>query len=350
LSYNDRDVENNLILALMKFTKPIYKAFLLIFFLGFPVFTRLSAQPVPGKDENIPFLVTFGKEGKTSWGDDDFYQIFFFSIPKEYTKPFFIRVFDPDCGGENDEIQGEFNTKTKFSVYGGKGVDPEKNEESRGLLKGENYKSGNLLASRIFGNEAKYDNKYYTFGPFNPAEGDFNTKWNSFMFKIIAEGISGDDGNLYRYFLSSDPDNNIPVEGANAFTYAYHFRMWNDFKSVAHIYPYVDTSVVYIKQSNFDWDNDGSILVVSRYKQGIEVPISNEDDWAYSKIPIEAAEIGSSLDFQFHKRQGDLVKNNNVVITTENQRGDGLPFFASPIGGVPVYQPKIMVEKAKRKK
>jgi len=108
----------------MKLNKSIYKILLLVIFLGFPMFVRLSGQPVPGKDENIPFLVTFGKDGKTSWGDDDFYQIFFFSIPKDYTKPFYIRVFDHDCGGENDEIQGEFDTKTKFSVYGGNVVDP----------------------------------------------------------------------------------------------------------------------------------------------------------------------------------------------------------------------------------
>ena len=276
-----------------------------------------------------------------------FIQIFFFSIPKDYTKPFYIRVFDPDCGGENDEIQGEFNTKTKFSVYGGKGVDPEKNEESRGLVKGVNFRQGNLLTSKIFGNEAKYDNKYYSFGPFNPSEGDFNAKWNSYMFKVISEGISGDDGNLYRYFLSSDANNNVPIEGANAFTYAYHFRMWNDFKSVAHIYPYIDTGIVYIRQSNFDWDNDGNILVVSRYKQGIPVPISNEDDYEESQIPIEPPEVGSSLDFQFHKRQEELVKNNNVVITLENQRGDAVKFFSSPIGGVPVYQPKTKVVKVK---
>jgi hypothetical protein len=315
-----------------------------------PALSRVSAQPVPGKDENIPFLVTFGKDGKTSWGDNDFYQIFFFSILKDYTKPLYIRIFDPDCGGENDEIQGEFNSKTKFSVYGGKGVDPEKNEESRGLLKGLNYKTGNLLASKIFGNEAKYDNKYYTFGPFNPSEGDFNSRWNSYMFKIVCEGIIVDVGNIYKFLLSSYPDNNVPIEGANAFTYAYHFRMWNDFKSVAHIYPYIDTGIVYIRQSNFDWDNDGNILVVSRYKQGISVPISDEDNTIVSQVPIEPPEVGSSLDFQFHKRQGELVKNNNVVIKLENQRGDALKFFSSPIGGVPIYQPKINVQQVKRKK
>jgi hypothetical protein len=309
-----------------------------------------SAQPVPGKDENIPFLVTFGRNGKTSWGDDSFFSVWFFSISRDYTRPFYIRVFDPDCGGENDEIQGDFNSKTQFSVYGGKGVDPDRNLESRGDEPGLNYKGGNLLSSRIFGTEAKYDNKYYVFGPFNPTDGDLNPKWNSYIFKIVCEGVSGDDGNLYRYFLSSNPDNNIPVEGANAFTYKYIFRMWNDFKSVAHIYPYIDTGIISVKQSNFDWDDDGRILVVSRYKQGVPVPVSGEDNWTNSVIPVEPDEVNSSLDFQFLKRQGELVKNNNVVITTKNQRDEAMPFYSSPIGGVPVYVPKTKVVKIPSKK
>ena len=126
--------------------------------------------------------------------------------------------------------------------------------------------------------------------------------------------------------------------------------MWNDIKSVSHIYPYVDTGIVSIKQRNFDWDDDGVILVVSRYKQGISVPVSNEDDWAESTIPIEPAEIGKSLDFQFHKKQSWLVRNNNVVISLENQRGDALQFFSSPIGGVPVYQPVIGIRKVQNNK
>jgi hypothetical protein len=305
---------------------------------------EISAQQVPGKDENIPFLVTFGKNGKTSWGDDNFYSVWFYLIPPDFKKPFYIRVFDPDCGGEHDEIQGEFNSRTLFSIYGGAGVDPEKNIESRGSTgeeKGMNYKKGNLLASRAFGKEARTDNKYYVFGPFNPTDGDMSTKWNRYVFKIVTEGVEGDDGNLYRFFFSSDPDKDIPIEGANAFTYKYIFRMWNDFKSVAHIYPYLDDGVIFVKQSNFDWDNDGKILVVSKLKEGIPVDISAEDNWVSTKIPVEREENNSSLDFQFHKRQGELVKNNNVVITTKNQYDEAVPFYSSPIGGVPVYQPKV---------
>lgn len=330
--------------------KAIIKSTLIFYvFLVAISWIELSGQAVPGKDENIPFLVTFGKEGETSWGDDDFVSIFFFTIPREFKQQFYIKVFDPDCGGEHDEIQGFWNTRTMFSVYGGRGVDPDKNEASKGLKEGVDYKTGNLLVSRVFGNDERYDNKYYVFGPFNPTEGDFNEKWQSYIFKIICEGISGDDGNLYRYFLSRDANSDIPVEGANAFTYKYTFRMWNNLNSVAHIYPYVDTGVIYIRQKNFDWDDDGNILVVSRYKQGIPVPISSEDNWVESRIPIEPAEVGKSLDFQFHKRQDYLVRNNNVVISLENQRGDALQFFSSPIGGVPVYQPATIIRKIPKK-
>ena len=333
----------------MKVNAILQRTFFFSYLLVIISWTEVSGQAVPGKDENIPFLVTFGQNGETSWGDDDFVSIFFFTIPKDFNQQFYIKVFDPDAGGEHDEIQGFWDSRTRFSVYGGKGVDPDKNEASKGLKEGDNFKTGNLLASRVFGNEARYDNKYYAFGPFNPTEGDYNEKWQSYIFKIICEGISGDDGNLYKYFLSRDPNNEMPVEGANAFTYEYTFRMWNNLNSVAHIYPYVDTGVIFIRQRNFDWDDDGNILVVSRYKQGIPVPISNEDNWVESRIPIEPAEVGKSLDFQFHKKQNALVRNNNVVVALENQRGDALQFFSSPIGGVPVYQPATVIRKIPKK-
>ena len=48
-----------------------------------------TAQPVPAEDENIPYLMTFGKNGDQSWGDDDFSQTFFFKIPTSYNDPFY---------------------------------------------------------------------------------------------------------------------------------------------------------------------------------------------------------------------------------------------------------------------
>jgi hypothetical protein len=328
----------------------LYKIIFSAVFICLPYFWDANGQPIPGQDENIPFLVTFGNKGDIAWGDDDFSQSFFVAIPPDFKGRFYIRVFDPDICGENDEMKGVWDTKMLYSVYGGKGVDPEKNPESRGIQPTGGYKSGTLLASKIFGNDPQYDNKYYTFGPFIATQGDMNEKWNKYMFKIICDGISGDDGNLYRYFISREADKDVPIEGANAFTYEYTFRMWNDIKSVSHIYPYIDTGIVYVQQSNFDWDDDGEILVVSRVRRGVTVPVSGQKTRETSKIGVEPGEVGSSLDFQFHKKQEYLIRNNNVVISLENQRGDNLKFFAAPIGGVPVYEPKPAARKIPPKK
>ena len=110
-----------------------------------------------------------------------------------------------------------------------------------------NYKSGTLLASRAFTQNPRYDNNWYTFGPFNPAQGEYVEMYEGYIFKIICEGVSGDDGNMYRYYLSTDADENRPIEGANAFAYEYSFRMHNDYEEVAHIYPYVEEGTISVK-------------------------------------------------------------------------------------------------------
>lgn len=78
------------------------------------------AQAIPSVEEKIPYISTFSKGADKNWGDDDFIQIFFFVIPESYKKPVYIRIYDPECGGNVDENHGPFNSKTKFSVYGGK--------------------------------------------------------------------------------------------------------------------------------------------------------------------------------------------------------------------------------------
>ncbi len=307
--------------------------------------TGLFAQPVPAQDENIPHLVTFGNEAETSWGDDDFCQVFFFLIPTEFEDPVYIKVFDPDCGGEVDEINGIFNTTTEFSIYGGATCWTE--DDARGTEPIGNYKSGNLLASRKFGVDPEYDEGWYVFGPFNPKEGEFSKDFQGYVFKLIAEGLNGDDGNLYQYYLSTDADFNVPIEGGKAFTYEYTFRMWNTSENVSHIYPYVEEGTVSVRQWNFDWDNDGGIhaLSVVRIFKGNKV--SAEDVWADSEFSINPAEIGKSLDFRFVKKQYPAVINNNVVISVQNQFGEAMPFFNIPIGGVPKYQPMITIEEEK---
>src|SRR4030043_261368 len=118
--------------------------FILLLFFTF----RSAAQPVPAQDENIPFLMTFGNQAETSWGDDDFSQTFFFKVPVEYTRPVYIRIFDPECGGQHDEVNGVFDTRTTLEIFGGNGCWTDLDAQETSPV--GNYKSGNLLASKAF--------------------------------------------------------------------------------------------------------------------------------------------------------------------------------------------------------
>lgn len=306
---------------------------------------NIFSQPAPASDENIPYLVTFGADSETSWGDDDFCQVFFFVIPASQINPIYIRIYDPDTGGDLDEVKVEFNTIVSFSVYGGNGCWSD--EDAEAIDPVGNYKSGILFSTNTFGSEPKYNKKYYTFGPFNPYEGEFVEKFDGRVFKIIAQGESGDDGNLYSYFLSTSPDENIEVEGGNVFTYEYTFRLSDNQSHVSQIYPFVDDKTISIEVSNFDWDNDGMIKIISVAKNGVLCDVSGEDNWIRNKFPILEEEKNTTIEVQFIKNQTMKVLNNNVVVVVRNQYGLTLPFFVIPIGGVPVYKPKIIMKEIK---
>ena len=304
------------------------------------------AQQVPAKDENIPFLVTFGKNAATHWCDDDHSQVFFFTIPYDYDEPFYIRVFDPECGGENDEVNVKFNTLTRYSVYGGSECYSHPDAQNTEPL--GNYKSGTVLTSKVFSNKTEYDNQWATLGPFNPKTGEKVEKFQAYVFKVICEGVKGDDGNLYKYFMSTSSDQNIEVEGGNAFTYEYTFRLHSDPNQISHVYPYIDDAVVSLEQSNFDWDDDGFIIIYSAITRNDDVKTSGDDDWQTSTYKVKEEERGTSLDIQFVKNNMGNVNNNNVVFTVRNQYGELLPFFTVPIGGIPIFAGKATHKGIKR--
>jgi hypothetical protein len=310
--------------------------------------TGAKSQSAPAEDENIPYLVTFGGNSETSWGDDDFCQIFFFMIPASHTEPFYIRVFDPDTGGELDEMKGDFNTTVKYSVYGGAGTWD--NDDAKNVDPVGNYESGNLLGSRSFTQSGKFDQEWYTFGPFNQKEGEYSEKLKGYVFKVIAKGINGDDGNLYKYFMSTNRKENRAIEGGNVFTYEYTFRLSNNQNNVSQIYPYLDDKVTSVKILNYDWDNDGFIRVVSVAKRGELLTISKEDEWKENGLPITESERNTSMEIQFIKNNVQHIKNNNVVVIVQNQYGEFLPFYVIPIGGRPVYNPSLRMRAVEKKR
>lgn len=305
--------------------------------LSMVLFFSVYAQPIPSKAESFEFFVTFGKQAESSWGDDDYNQTVFFLIPKHYRQPFYIRVFDPDVGGQHDEMKQVFDTYTRFSLFGGKGA--HSNEAARNVNPVPGYDSGKRIYSKTFSQSPQYDNKYFVMGPFNPLDGEYDEVMGGYIFKVIVEGVKGDDGNLYNFFLSSQSGSNRKIDGANAFTYEYALRLKSD-GTVSHLYPFIDGGISSIILYNFDYDKDGEIFVYTVAKNRHLSAVSGDDEWKKGVHKISSAEHNSSMDVQLLNKKGI---NNNLTVYVLNQYEDAVGFFSSPIGGVPKYRYKVKI-------
>ncbi len=294
-------------------------------------------QRVPNESENIDYLVTFGQDAPPNTGDDDHVQIIFFLVPAKYKLPVYLRIFDPDMGNKHDELVGPANTATRFSVYGGKGAFS--SEEARKVTLSSNYKTGNLLASKVFANEPEFDSEWYTMGPFNPLEGEDIPSFNGRILKVVVEGLKGNDGNHYRFFLSEEPSRNKAIEGANAFAYNYTFKL-HKAQTLAHIYPFIEKSVISITQYNFDFDDDGEILIYTIAKNRVKAKGSGDNAWASSVHPITDNEKNLTMDIQIQKVSSE---ENTMTVYITNQYNEAVPFFALPIGGPPKYKYNLKV-------
>lgn len=294
-------------------------------------------QRVPNESENIDYLVTFGQDAPSNTGDDDHVQIIFFVVPYSHKLPVFLRIFDPDLGGKHDEFVGPPNTFTRFSVYGGNGAFSSK--EAREVELTSNYKTGNMLASQVFGQEREFDSEWYTMGPFNPLEGEEIPSFNGYVLKIVVEGLKGNDGNHYRFFLSEESGRNKSIEGANAFAYKYTFKL-HKAQTLAHIYPFIEKSVISITQHNFDFDDDGEILIYTVSKNRVKAKASGDNVWASSVHPITEKEKNLTMDIQIQKVSS---QENTMTVYITNQYNEAVPFFALPIGGPPKYKYNLKV-------
>lgn len=284
------------------------------------------SQQFPAASDNIDYLVTSSKDASKSIGDDDHQQVIFFLIPEKYDQAFYIKIFDPEISGAADEIKGTFNSTTSFTVFGGEGSHSEK--KSRSVDPNGNT-IGNLIERVEFGRDTKYDQKWYSLGPFNPKKGEFSSDFGGYIFKLIVSGDKGDDVNLYRLFLSAQEDNNVKIPGGNLFTYEYSFRLKSNAKTVAHVYPYIDDKVVSITQYNFDFDFDGGMFIYSLKKKGEAMRNSGDGEWKNSAHGLHYSEKNKCLDIQIIKK-GNW--HNDMVMYIYNQYNEAVPFLASPIG------------------
>jgi len=191
----------------------MYRLILTIFCL-IPLADLSAQQPARALSQ----LATFGNMSEECCGDDDFSQTIFLAIPGTYEGDFFLRVFDPDCGGEYDMPTGHWETNTIFEVFGGEGcisaLDARKTSPSG------NYRSGIVLERQLFARESEVDGSWVTFGPFRASMGESLDTYPGYrFFKLIVEGRTGNDGNIYGLQVSRKPNAVAAIRKAVFFEY-----------------------------------------------------------------------------------------------------------------------------------
>lgn len=168
--------------------------------------------------DSVNAFATFGNMIASEEIEDAHSQTVFFAIPGNLRDSFFLRVFDPDCGGLYDKPVGLWETNTIFEVYGGIGCISE--HDARKPFPEGNYKSGMVLHRAIFAHESEVDGQWVPFGPFSTDSGEELEEYPGYVFfKLIVEGRTGNDGNVYALSISSSPDRNGEIENAEVFAY-----------------------------------------------------------------------------------------------------------------------------------
>ena len=188
-----------------------FSCLVMLFFLFCSAKAQTSELPVM-------FFATYGNMSGKDCIDNDFSQTIFFTVPESFKEKFYLRIFDPDCGGMYDISNGHWETNTIFEVFGGEGCISE--FDARQFDPHGNYKSGKRLARELFAKESEVDGKWITFGPYEITQGEKLKDYPGYVFfKTIVEGRTGNDTNLYSLSLSGAKDKNIPIKNAVFFEY-----------------------------------------------------------------------------------------------------------------------------------
>ena len=75
----------------------------------------------PAADEGL--LVVYGRLAASREGDVDHREQIFFSLPADLADRVYLRLFDPEVGGDGDFIYGgSWDSETTFRLFGGAGA------------------------------------------------------------------------------------------------------------------------------------------------------------------------------------------------------------------------------------
>jgi len=270
---------------------------------------------IPTEESNVRYLYAFGEDGKKSYGAKKQPQVIFLRVPENYTGKIKISIYDPDVGGYIDEKSGKWNTETRFSIFGGKRA----YSSIAGITDAKitNFYEGILLDAKNFGEDKKYDKKSYHFTAIDADKGE---KIGGFRyFKIAAEGLSGDDNNVFSLDVSPDT--------VEAFGYSLSLRLSERRGTKMVLYPEMPVNVAKIIEYNYDLDSTGGEIELISASRSYRIKGSGTGMWANTEIDVSPSEAGTRWVYEITK---DRQPNANMAMYLTTGDGVAVPVFFTP--------------------
>ena len=284
-------------------------------------------------------MVTYGPSAAIAEGDDDFKQVIFLQIPEGATDSLYLRLFDMDCGNENDlALGGNWDTQTSFALYGGTGVYSAATAQSP-FPNASDLSAGLLLKSETVGENALRNNEWHTFAKFLPSAGE---KIGGYYYlKLVVQGVKGNDANVFDARLSQSESQNKTPEGAKVFTYAPTIRLRKEdpFASVKFFIP---GNLQKILVHNFDLAG-ADVAVETALRSNLLMTSSGQGEWVKNSVTLEKLESGRLGAISFG--QGGETPNDATFYVTDEAGKTlpiDLPIYLGKPNRRPVIQTKIL--------
>jgi hypothetical protein len=285
------------------------------------------------------FLGTYGAESEFApeQGDDDQLQVLFFEVPQDTTQPLYVRIYDPDCGGQLDTQNGQaWDSAFSFTLYGASSAYTDPDARSSHPTTGAT--SGLPLDSVTFAQDAAVDGQWYSLGPLDPAEGE--RVGDKRVFKLVIAGnrrvtpeVNWADLNLYNVALSTSATQNAAPPGARTWAYSWTYLIpAGQARTPPHLYPYVGPAVSQLIQTNWDFDRHDQNAGLRMTTPTRTLPlgpqhVSSDNAAQSSSHAVHETEVGTTWTIVAWADPGQLA-DNLVTFWATDAYGQALALFA----------------------
>ena len=263
----------------------------------------------PALAQETPLSVIYGPTASTAEGDHDYRELIFLSVPASLEDRLYLRIFDPDTGGDHDlAYGGSEDTETRYALSGGEGA----LSAVAALLDpgAEDLASGELIREANFAASGALDGKWLTVASFRPDQGEL--VGDRRVFRLLVEGLAGDDANLYAATLSLRDRRNLAPDGLEVVAFAPTVRMPDD-ESITELRFMVPPDADRLVLHNFDVAN-GDVTLATALRS-VPLGASGQNEWRETEVAMLERERGQPAAITF--AGGQEIPNDATFYITD---------------------------------